>query len=64
MGDEAVGLFENFGRGGIVMGLPVGVVAVLVGVEVAVRVGGVDLLYPPDGAVRTFRRVVRTSSAP
>ena len=54
--DAPLGLLPNFRSGGLVMRLPVGRVAVLVGVEKLVRRRSVNLPCAADGAVRSFVR--------
>ena len=39
MGDPAFGLPPDFHRGGFVMGAPVGIVVVLIGIEIFIRIG-------------------------
>ena len=62
--DAAFGLLDDLGAGGLVVRLPVGVVIVLIGVEVAVGIGVVDLADLADRAIGTFVGRGETSSAP
>ena len=55
VGDPAAGLLPDLPAGGLVVPARVGLVAVLVGVEVAVGILGDDLPAQPDGAVRSLQ---------
>ena len=54
MGDAAFSLGQNFGAGSVEVGLPVGGIAVLVGVKIKVGLGVVDGADPALGAVGTL----------
>src|SRR5579862_8278884 len=54
MGDLAARLFPDFGRGGVVMGVGIGWIAVLVGIKISFRVRLVNFADTADGAVGGF----------
>ena len=54
MRDAALGLFDNLRPGGLEMRLPVGIVAILIGVKISIRIRRIKLAYRADGAIGTF----------
>lgn len=54
MRHPAVRLVPDFHAGGVVVRLPVGRVAVLIGIKVAVRVSGYQLAHGKNGPVAAF----------
>ncbi len=57
VGQQAAGLFDDFAAGGFEVRFPVGRVVVLIGIEIAVGIGFVDLAARADGAVGAFGRI-------
>ena len=54
MREESAGLVDDFRAGVFEVGFPIGRIVVLVGIEVAIRVGIVDFAAEADGAVGAF----------
>src|SRR5690349_17839374 len=54
MSDAAFGLIPDFVGGAVIVGLPVGSVAVLIGIKIFLRIGGDDLVDFADGSVGRF----------
>ena len=57
VGDASLGLLPDFVRGGFVMGAPVGVVRILIGVEIKIGMALCVLACDLHGAVGTFSGV-------
>ena len=57
MGDTALGLLPDFFRCAMVVGLPVGWVRVLVGVEIFFRFAGVEFARGADRAIGAVRGI-------
>ena len=49
-----IGLIPNFVRGAVIVGQPVGGIAVLIGIEIFIGIGGDHLLHATDGAIGGF----------
>src|SRR3989442_11790883 len=57
VGDASLGLLPDFVRGALIMGSPVGVVGVLVGVEIFLGMCCGEFSRHPDRAVGSIRRI-------
>src|ERR1700678_3085625 len=56
VGHPSFGLLPDLGTGGLIVGQPVGVVRILVGVEISLGLIAGQFPGPPDGAVRALVR--------